>query len=153
LGPFMAGSRLAPAAAKTAPAANHPIYGRVRSRPVLIPDKTAPAKGASARTSNTSPEEIKRTPHPNTGIAASVLLGTGTTAQRRSTLAAKLSARRQFRAAAGTLGTCQGSTALLAEMRFARIGAAALGARIAGIAAAWASALRIALITTVAAVF
>jgi hypothetical protein len=151
LGPFMAGSRLAPAAAKTAPAANHPIYGRVRSRPVLIPDKTAPTKGASARISNTSPEEIKRTPHPNTGIAASVLLGTGT-ARRRSTLAAKLSARRQFRAAAGTFGTCQGSTALLAETRFARIGTAALGTRIAGIAA-WASALRIALITTVAAMF
>jgi hypothetical protein len=59
-------------------------------------------------------------------------------------LAAKLCARRQFRTAAGTFGGRQGSPALLAEARAVRIGAAALGAGIARIAAAWAATLWIA---------
>ncbi len=54
-------------------------------------------------------------------------------------MAAKLGTCRQFHATAGTFGGRQGSTALLAEACFARIGAAALGAGIAGITAAWTS--------------
>jgi len=53
----------------------------------------------------------------------------------------------EFRAATGTFGGRQGSAALPAEARIARIGAAALWAGIARIAAAWACALRIAWIT------
>ena len=81
-----------------------------------------------------------------------MLLGTGI-ARRRSALAAKPGAHRQFRAAAGTSGGRQGGAAFLAEARFGRIGAAAFGAGIAGIAAALTHALRIARITTVAVMF
>ena len=80
-----------------------------------------------------------------------VLLSPGI-ARRRSALAAKPGACRQLHAATGTFASRQGSTALLEKARFVRIGAATLGARIAGIAPAWAAALRIAWITTVAAV-
>lgn len=73
-----------------------------------------------------------------------MLLGTGT-AHRRSALAAKLGARRQLRAAAGTFTARQGSTALLAEARIARIGAVALDA-----GDCRAAVLRIAWITPVA---
>ncbi|WP_297925914.1 hypothetical protein [Metallibacterium sp.] len=55
------------------------------------------------------------------GIGAALLSGF-------AALAAKLCARRQFRAASGTLGGRQGSAALLAEAHIARIGAAALAA-------------------------
>ena len=68
-------------------------------------------------------------------------------------LAAELCARRQFRAATGTFGGRQRGAALLAKARIARIGAAALGAGIAGIAAAWATALRVAWISAVTAMF
>ena len=61
-------------------------------------------------------------------------------------LAAELGACWQFRAAAGTFTGRQGSAASLAEARFVRIGAPALGARIAGIAPTWASVLWISLI-------
>ena len=61
-------------------------------------------------------------------------------------LAAKLGARRQFRAAAGTFCGRQGSAALPAEARIARIGAAALEA-----GDCRAAVLRIAWITPIAA--
>ena len=73
-------------------------------------------------------------------------------AHRRSALAAKPGACRQFRATAGTFAGRQGSTALLAKARIARIGATALGAAVAGITTTGVSALRIVWITAVAAV-